>query len=39
MGAAKTGLGRVAQVLQIVGQVVLAFMMVTICYDALATFA
>lgn len=32
---ARTGVTRLAQVLQVGGQIVLAFMMVTICYDAI----
>ena len=39
MGAAGTGLGRLARALQVVGQVVLAFMALTICYDALMRYA
>ena len=39
MGAARAGLGRVAGLLQVVGQVVLAFMVVTVCYDALMRYA
>ena len=39
MGAARGVIGRIAQVLQVIGQIVLAFMVVTICYDATMRYA
>lgn len=38
MGAAEKAYDRVAWAMQVIGQVVLAFMVVTICYDAIARY-